>query len=113
MEYQEIELKYPFVLTDGDVYVFFASEHYKIRIRKSLNSVFISSSEDPEYLLKQGYKVSDIETFDEILISIKSNIESIEESIYEDLLKVRDIHEYNEYMQEKKEQEAIDNHENN
>ena len=112
-EYTEVTLTYPFVIAKGDVMVLFVSKHYQVRICKDINSIYSTQKQNAQYMIQNGFKVSDIETFDDMFVAIQTDVRNIEDSLFEIVLKERNPAEWAMYMQEKKEQEAIDNHENN
>ena len=112
-EYTEMTLTYPFVIAKGDVMVMFISQHYQVRIEKGINSIRTSQTHNAEAMFQNGFKVSDIETFDNMFVAIQTDIRNIEDSIFEIVLKERNPAEWAIYVSDKNEQQAIDNHENN
>ncbi len=112
-EYTEMTLTYPFALEKGDVMVLFVSKHYQVRICETTNSIFTTQTQNAEAMIQNGFKVSDIETFDNMFVAIQTDIRNIEDSIFEIVLKERNPAEWAIYVAEKNEQQAIDNHENN
>jgi hypothetical protein len=112
-EYTEMTLTYPFVLEKREVMVLFVSQHYQVRIEKDINSIHTSQTQNAEAMIQNGFKVSDIETFDDMFVAIQTDIRNIEDSIFEIVLKERNPAEWAMYVADKNEQQAIDNHENN
>ena len=111
-EYQEVTLTYPFVLAKGDVMVLFVSKGYQVRIDKDVNSIYSTSLQNAETMIQNGYKVSDIETFDNMFVAIQTDIRNIEDSIFEIVLKERNPAEWAIYVSDKNEQQKEDNHAN-
>jgi len=111
-EYQEMTLQYPFVLSKGDVMVLFVSKHYQVRICIDINSVYTKTNEDAEFLMHQGWQVSDIETFDNMFVAIQTDIRNIEDSIFEIVLKERNPAEWAIYVSDKNEQQKEDDYAN-
>ena len=112
-EYQEVTLTYPFAIAKGDVMVLFVSQKYQVRIDKDINSIYSTQTQNAEAMIQNGFKVSDIETFDDMFVAIQTDIRNIEDSIFEIVLKERNPAEWAMYVANKNEQQAIDNHENN
>jgi hypothetical protein len=112
-EYTEMTLTYPFALEKRDVMVLFVSKHYQVRIEKDINSIYSSQTQNAQAMIQNGFKVSDIETFDDMFVAIQTDIRNIEDSIFEIVLKERNPAEWAMYVANKNEQQAIDNHENN
>jgi hypothetical protein len=111
-EYQEVTLEYPFVLEKGHEMYLFVSDKYQVYLNKSINTITTFFTENPEYKLINGYKVSDIETFDNMFVAIQTDIRNIEDSIFEIVLKERNPAEWAMYVADKNEQQKEDNHAN-
>jgi len=111
-EYQEVTLTYPFALEKGHEMYLFVSDKHQVYLNKSINAITTFFTENPEYKLINGYKVSDIETFDNMFVAIQNDIRNIEDSIFEIVLKERNPAEWAMYVSDKKEQQKEDNHAN-
>ena len=112
-EYTEITLTYPFVLEKGYEMYLFISDKYQVKLNVYINSIFATQTQNAESMIQNGFKVSDIETFDDMFVAIQTDIRNIEDSIFEIVLKERNPAEWAMYVADKNEQQAIDNHENN
>jgi len=111
-EYQEVTLTYPFVLAKDDLMLLFVSQHYQVRICETTNSIFTTQTQNAEVLIQNGFKVSDIETFDNMFVAIQTDIRNIEDSIFEIVLKERNPSEWAIYVADKNEQQKEDDYAN-
>ena len=111
-EYQEVTLEYPFVLAKDDLMLLFVSQHYQVRICETTNSIFTTQTQNAEVLIQNGFKVSDIETFDNMFVAIQTDIRNIEDSIFEIVLKERNPSEWAIYVADKNEQQKEDDYAN-
>ena len=112
-EYTEMTLTYPFVLAKGYEMYLFISDKYQVKLNVDINLIRTTQTQNAEYMIQNGFKVSDIETFDNMFVAIQTDIRNIEDSIFEIVLKERNPAEWAMYVANKNEQQAIDNHENN
>jgi len=111
-EYQEVTLTYPFVLAKDDLMLLFVSQHYQVRICETTNSIFTTQTQNAEAMIQNGFKVSDIETFDNMFVAIQNDIRNIEDSIFEIVLKERNPSEWAIYVSDKNEQQKEDDYAN-
>ena len=111
-EYTEMTLTYPFVIAKGYEMYLFVSDKYQVKLNVDINLIRTTQTQNAEAMIQNGFKVSDIETFDNMFVAIQTDIRNIEDSIFEIVLKERNPAEWAMYVADKNEQQKEDNHAN-